>query len=148
MTTLSIGIIAALAVVSGLTFFFAIKFGKDKKNMGVIIGLASVGPIVNAIKDLIPNKEGIDASEIIGVVGRLAEKTSKVMADPTKVTLDDCKAELAAFVKEEAVGLGVKDANEAMINGVVSALFLLIKNYPQILVQLKKVQESSSTGTK
>jgi hypothetical protein len=55
---------------------------------------------------------------------------------------EDCKDDLVKIVKEQLPTLGVKDVNEALVTGIASALFILIKNYPQIVETLKKVKKA------
>jgi flagellar basal body-associated protein FliL len=74
-------VLGALVVGAGL-LYAAWRFGKEGKNPTVIIALAAIGPVVNALKDAIPNKEGVDASEILGVVGKLASGASAAISDP------------------------------------------------------------------
>jgi len=143
-TTTGLGIVLGVVLVVGVVVFLVWKLVKGGKNASVMLGIAAIGPIVNAIKDMIPNKEGIDANEIVAAVGKMADGATKAISDPANVTFDDCKDDITAIVKEELVILGVKDVSDAMISNTISALFVLIKNYPAIVEQIKKVQAQVS----
>ena len=147
MDVMTISMIAGMVILGAGAFFFAWKFGKEKKNTTAVIGLAAIGPLVNVIKDMLPDKEGIDAPEILEAVAGIVSGASKAIADPANVTFDDCKDDLAAVVQEELTKLGVTMSNPALIDTAVSAVFLLIKNYPTIVEQLKKVKAGVSNAT-
>lgn len=135
-------LVVAGAMVFGVGLFYAAwVLVRDKKNTTAVVGLAAIGPLVNALKDFIPNKEGVDAYELVTVIGRMVSKASVALADNKNVTLDDCKDDLVAAVKEELPHLGVANVDEGLLSGAASALFLLIKNYPTIVETLKKVKQ-------